>query len=285
MPGSRTRKTPQSASAKKATAKKATAKKAAAKKATTTPAGASDAAGSCFVIMPFGPYFDLYFTEIFKPGIDGAGLQATRADDLYRPSAITHDIWDSIQTCKVLVADLTGKNPNVFYELGLAHAARKPAVLLTQSMDDVPFDLRALRVLEYDVRTPSWAADLQERITHGLLETLESPEDNVLPSFLRSSADVDEADNEEDDPVSDLQRKLDGLQRQVNSLVSNQPSLLGGAYPVSTSKYYTDSASILRLTEPRVFDASKYLVSGAIPPTSLYPSGASTIQFTETPTE
>jgi len=48
----------------------------------------------------------------------------------------------------VLLADLTGKNPNVFYELGLAHALAKPVILIAETLDDIPFDLRALRVIQ-----------------------------------------------------------------------------------------------------------------------------------------
>jgi HEAT repeat protein len=59
------------------------------------------------------------------------------------------DIWRSIQEATFVVADLSGRNPNVLYELGLAHAVQKPAVLLSQQIDDIPFDLRSIRCLIY----------------------------------------------------------------------------------------------------------------------------------------
>src|SRR4051794_9506809 len=95
----------------------------------------------CFTIMPFGDWFDDYYDQIYVPAITTAGLVARRADDLYRPSAIVHDIWEMTCAAKIILADLTGKNPNVFYELGLAHAIAKPAVLVAESIADVPFDL------------------------------------------------------------------------------------------------------------------------------------------------
>jgi hypothetical protein len=88
---------------------------------------------SCFTIMPFGGYFDGYYKDIFRPAIKSAGLDPNRADDLYRPSAIVNDIWSYTKNAKIILADLTGKNPNVFYELGLAHALAKPAILVTES--------------------------------------------------------------------------------------------------------------------------------------------------------
>ncbi len=138
----------------------------------------------CFVIMPFGGWFDDYYSSVYCTAIESAGLTPRRADDLYRPSAIVHDIWSYTKRCKVVLADLTGKNPNVFYELGLAHAIAKPAILVTESITDVPFDLRALRVLEYDKNDPAWGDSLRVKITTSLLEVLESPAQAVLPSFL-----------------------------------------------------------------------------------------------------
>src|SRR4051812_22114390 len=92
--------------------------------------------GTCFVIAPFGGWNDRYYDEVFRAAVQKVGLTPARADDLYRPSAIVNDIWGFVRSSKVLLADLTGKNPNVFYELGLAHASQKPVVLLTQAIED-----------------------------------------------------------------------------------------------------------------------------------------------------
>src|ERR1044071_4330712 len=85
---------------------------------------------TCFIIMPFGEWFDYYHDTIYVPAIESTGLIPRRADDLYRPSSIVNDIWALTQQAKVILADLSGKNPNVFYELGLAHAVAKPAILV-----------------------------------------------------------------------------------------------------------------------------------------------------------
>jgi hypothetical protein len=67
-------------------------------------------------------------------------------------------IWHGISTAKVLVAELTERNPNVLYELGLAHALKKPVVLVSSTEKDVPFDLQHIRVIYYDVMDPFWGA-------------------------------------------------------------------------------------------------------------------------------
>lgn len=140
---------------------------------------------TCFIIMPFGEWFDYYFETIYIPAIESAGLIPRRADDLYRPSAIVHDIWAITQQAKVILADLSGKNPNVFYELGLAHAVAKPAILVTESIDDIPFDLRALRVIVYDKNEPNWGGILREKIETAIKEILASPLEAVLPAFIK----------------------------------------------------------------------------------------------------
>jgi hypothetical protein len=138
----------------------------------------------CFAIMPYGDWNDTYYAKIYAPAIKKAGLTPRRADDAYRPSAITHDIWVLARKAKLIIADLSGKNPNVFYELGLAHALAKPAIMITDSEEDVPFDLRSLRVIFYNRRDPNWGEKLQRSIKTAIQEVLASPSDAVLPTFL-----------------------------------------------------------------------------------------------------
>ena len=88
--------------------------------------GADD---SCFVVMSFAPPIGGYFQTIYEPAIKKAGLRAVRADaDIFGTGKIMDQIWSGINAAKVLVAELTTRNPNVFYELGLAHAKEKPVV-------------------------------------------------------------------------------------------------------------------------------------------------------------
>lgn len=138
----------------------------------------------CFVLMPFGDPVGGYYEAIYKPAIEAAGLSPGRADDLLASTAIIGDIWRGISEAAVVLADLSGMNPNVFYELGLAHAAQKPAVLTTSNLEDVPFDLRHLRVLTYDVAQATWAQDLHHDVAQALSDTISAPIENVLPAFL-----------------------------------------------------------------------------------------------------
>lgn len=149
---------------------------------------------TCFVISPFGEPYDTYFRKILKPAIEKCDLYAVRGDSLFRPTTIVDDIWVGIKNASVLIAELTGRNPNVFYELGLAHAISKPVILLANDIDDVPFDLRAIRVLVYDKDQPDWGQSLRADLIKALKEVLASPGLAVPTTFkevVRTSPPVE----------------------------------------------------------------------------------------------
>ncbi len=177
----------------------------------------------CFTIMPFGGYFDEYYEEIYRPAIESAGLVPRRADDLFRPSTITNDIWIYTHQAKIILADLSDKNANVFYELGLAHALAKPAILITQSMDDIPFDLRALRVIVYDKNKTNWGEVLKEKLISSIAQTLSTPQDAILPAFLAIKPPVAAAKT-----LTESERQFLELRREVE-LLRNQMIAAGGS--------------------------------------------------------
>jgi hypothetical protein len=177
----------------------------------------------CFVIMPFGGWLDDYYKSIYSPAIKSAGLEPHRADDLFRPSTIVNDIWAYTKRAKVLLADLTGKNQNVFYELGLAHALAKPAILVAETIEDIPFDLRALRIILYDKNDPNWGSVLQEKIVNSLREILASPAQAVLPAFLdvRSVGERPTVSREQKDLI-EIKQELELLRREFRRVETRQ---------------------------------------------------------------
>jgi hypothetical protein len=144
---------------------------------------------TCFVMMPFGGWFDRYYQEVYVPAIKEAGLEPVRADELFSTGSVVEQIWEQISKAKVLLADLTDKNPNVFYELGLAHAAVKPVVFTAAKIDDIPFDLRHLRVIVYETREPEWAPKLRRFITEYLRNTIKEPAKSIPHPFRAMTAE------------------------------------------------------------------------------------------------
>lgn len=136
---------------------------------------------SCFVMMPFAPPLGDYYSKIFEPAIEKAGLKAIRADDdIFGTGKIIDQIWNGINNAKVLIAELTSRNPNVYYELGLAHALRKPVVLVCSNEQDVPFDLKHIRVIYYDMHDPFWGQKLIEKVAENILSAISNPLETVL---------------------------------------------------------------------------------------------------------
>lgn len=104
---------------------------------------------TCFVLMPFAKEFDPVYDLSIKQTLTREKWLCERADKIFQPGDILTLVWQQVLRADLIVADLTGRNPNVFYELGYAHALYKTTVLITQSIEDVPFDLRQRRMIKY----------------------------------------------------------------------------------------------------------------------------------------
>jgi len=123
----------------------------------------------CFVVMPFGSEeLNIVYEDFVRPTLENdCELNCQRGDDLFGSGAIMDDIRRSIERACLVVADLTGKNANVFYEVGIAHTLDKQVLLLAQSMSDVPFDLRHRRVLLYDY-SPRGCKKLEQHLAENV---------------------------------------------------------------------------------------------------------------------
>lgn len=100
------------------------------------------------LMMPFQASFDDVHASIVEASTQ-CEMQCLRADDIWEHDAIIQDIVSLINRSRVVVCDCTGRNPNVFYEAGIAHSIGKDVILISQSADDVPFDLKHLRYVSY----------------------------------------------------------------------------------------------------------------------------------------
>lgn len=99
-------------------------------------------------MMPFDAGFDAVYQSI-QLAAANAGLRCRRADDIWENPAIIQDVVSLIDRSRAVICDCTGRNPNVFYEAGIAHTLGREVILITQSEHDIPFDLRHLRYIRY----------------------------------------------------------------------------------------------------------------------------------------
>lgn len=99
-------------------------------------------------MMPFDAGFAPVYDTI-RQATEAAGLRCRRADDIWENAAIIQDVVALIDRSRLVICDCSGRNPNVFYEAGIAHTLGREVILITQSEHDIPFDLRHLRYVRY----------------------------------------------------------------------------------------------------------------------------------------
>ncbi len=114
------------------------------------------------VMMPFDPRFNEVYATI-RATAKAMKMECLRADDIWKHDAIIQDIVSLINSSRIIICDCSGRNANVFYEVGIAHTLGRNVILITQSEADIPFDLRHLRHIVY-LNNGEGRADLAERI-------------------------------------------------------------------------------------------------------------------------
>lgn len=135
------------------------------------PLNIDDRRPNAFVAMQFSePYNDVY-KDAIKPLIENIGYEVVRVDEISQPGIILNDIWSNLTEASVVIAEVSEANPNVYYEIGVAHALNKPTILLAQKGTKLPFDLGPHRCIFYENTIPGRAK---------LLESLRSSLASVL---------------------------------------------------------------------------------------------------------
>lgn len=150
----------------------------------------------CFYITPIGEdgsehrrHSDLFVSSIVEPALESFGLKLVRADAIDKPGAITRQIIDCILQSRLVIADLSFHNPNVFYELAIRHAARLPVVQIARTQERLPFDVNQMRTVRIDTSdiyslVPKLETHRAE-ISSQVRRALENPEavDNPISTF------------------------------------------------------------------------------------------------------
>lgn len=118
----------------------------------------------CFVLMPFREDLKGVYTKAIQPACENAGFKALRADELVGPFNIHRDIIEYIFRSDIVIADLTDWNPNVFYEMGVAHAIDNKTIMIIEKGKNVPFDIHNYRCIAYHL-TESGLSELTQHLT------------------------------------------------------------------------------------------------------------------------
>lgn len=177
-----------------------------------------------FVLMPFAESFlDIYEVGI-KPACQDAGAYCERVDEQIFVENILDRVYNQIAKADIIVAEMTGRNPNVFYEAGYAHALNKRAILLTQDSDDIPFDLKHYPHIIYGGKIASLKSDLEKRIRW----CIENPKESLAAVDVNLEFYINGIRLEYDSTVNIPNPSKDRLQFEIgihnlsNSLVDPQ---------------------------------------------------------------
>lgn len=229
---------------------------------------------AAFVIMPFRAPFNDYYSEIIKPAATDAGYGIVRSDEIYSPGAFVQTIWEQILVADVVIAEMTGANANVLYELGLSHAVAKKVVMLTQDISDVPSDLRHINCIVYDTSRVNWVAQTRSAIQRMLLfEPRRAPK-----PILDPPASVDNTTMFADmlTEIRTLKRSVDGLKARA---ARASAAALAAERDLALSK---DALSARLLAAPDGAPVTVYMHDGK-PHATLAVPGASPLDFVRVP--
>lgn len=166
----------------------------------------------CFVMMPFSSpagYEENHFTKVYeqiiKPAIEEAGYEAYRTDENKICDSIIDKIFDGIQNCEMALCDLSGKNPNVLYELGLRQAYDKPVVLIQDERTEKIFDVSGISTVGYrSTRLYEDVLDAREKIGEAIKQTKEGKVHSVVQIVKATTAQFSPDASSQDDQLGIL---------------------------------------------------------------------------------
>jgi hypothetical protein len=131
-----------------------------------------------FVIMPFQESLRPIYEEHILPVARALDLTCKRGDDFYSDDTIMDEVWSAIYYSKVCIAECTGLNANVFYEMGMAHTLGRSCILIAQTVEGLPFDIRHRRIIVYDT-TPNGLRKFRENLRKAIQDELGMERDRL----------------------------------------------------------------------------------------------------------
>lgn len=188
----------------------------------------------CFVIMPFSTpkgYEENHFTKIYeqiiKPAVIKAGLKPERVDEDFLSTDIVTKIFKGLTECDMAICDLSSRNPNVLYELGIRQAYNKPVLLIKDEKTENIFDVGGLTTISYESnRLYENVIDAVERISQALIDNLSNKESVVdiirgrLGGKFEASKIPTGKSMDKDDMIisllSSLTEDMDSIKRRIN---------------------------------------------------------------------
>lgn len=147
-----------------------------------------------FVAMCFDTRLHHIYQKVVKPVVESYGFTCLRADEISKVGIVMNQVQNSIDNANLFICDLTYENPNVFYELGVAHVLNKPSIMISQAPANIPFDVHHFRVIPY-VDDKLGLLDLRDDLVKVIVNNFHLDQKIFKPrSSFSASASIDEID-------------------------------------------------------------------------------------------
>jgi hypothetical protein len=196
---------------------------------------------SCFVIAPIGEddsdtrkRSDKLLKYVISPVVSEKGYEAVRADQIAEPGLITSQVIQHVAEDDLVVADLTERNPNVFYELAIRHALKRPLVQMIARGERIPFDVAGMRTVEIDIRDLDSVERAKEDLARQIDAVEKDPESIDTPiAFALDLQNLRQSDNPEERSLADLVAAVSDLRSglaDIDSRLSNPETVLPPPY-------------------------------------------------------
>lgn len=175
----------------------------------------------CFVICPIGAEgteirsaSDKFFRHIIEPVCEVCDFNPIRVDKLNDANSITQTIIDHLEKSELVIADISGHNPNVFYEMGYRSRTKKPMIHLKKKGESLPFDITTIRALEYDLTD----LDSVEEIKNRLIKTIESFSFSELDEETIEESNIDDTNADIMQLLYQILDTLNGVKSDVGKI-------------------------------------------------------------------
>ena len=211
----------------------------------------------CFIVAPIGSTdsdtrkrSDTIFEIILAPILKGLGYESVRADMINQPGMITSQIIDHLIKDELVIADLTGNNPNVLYELAVRHTVQKPVVQIMSSGEKLPFDIGQNRTIFFDYGDLKSVESLKESLKKQILSIEQNPEDIANPvSGYFALEQMKQSNNPATKITADVYQKLEKYTENFQFIQENLEKILANSF-------YTDKFKQTSV-EARYIDGEK----------------------------
>lgn len=211
----------------------------------------------CFVIAPIGEEgsetrkrSDQILKHVIKPAAADCGYKAIRADEISEPGIITSQVIQHIVDDPLIIADLTERNPNVFYELALRHALKKPLVQIIKKGEQIPFDVAGMRTISVDHQDLDSVEEARNEIT-AQIKAVENKSPEQIETPISVSLELQllrQSDNPEQRSLADLLSAVSELRSGLDNIekkMSSPESLLPPSY------FRNISRNLLKFSPPK----------------------------------